>query len=175
VSSKKTESLVAEDFVVRIALDVPGDNDIRTLPSEAYYVREALLAICNAPKDTVVQFCGRAHKLLWPHPANPKKGTRIDTASDNDEDAPTKAQIVMAPVDEPNQHIYVRYELKRNLKREVGDPFHLLECSGNPTTILTGNNVFPVTTTDPDTGAIEPLPSSARETEVDPIRGTRGL
>ena len=73
------------------------------------------------------------------------------------------AQIVLAPDDEEkqNQHIFTKFAVVPNGKPAPGKPPFFLECEGNPTTLMTGNNVLPVTSRNPKTKAVERYPSSA--------------
>ncbi len=57
--------------------------------------------------------------------------------------------------------MYTKFAVVPNGKATLGDPTFFLECEGNPTTLMTGNNVLPVTSRNPKTKALEPYPSSA--------------
>jgi hypothetical protein len=59
---------------------------------------------------------------------------------------------VVAPIDQPAQHIYVSYALIKNGNHVDGEPLYFLEAEGGPTTILSGNNLLPVTFRDPASG-----------------------
>jgi len=161
---RDTESLIAETLTVRLALGASnalpylGKDEYDPPKSEADKIQDFLEVACNASEDTVFNFRGRAFKFVKPHPANPGQGTQLLSSRAG---AKCAAQIVFAPVDEPSQHIAVRYALVPNSKPEVGGPEFFLEAQGNPTTILVGNNVLPVTVTDPETGEVADLPSSA--------------
>jgi predicted house-cleaning noncanonical NTP pyrophosphatase (MazG superfamily) len=92
-----------------------------------------------------------------------KQGTQIVSRGEEEDDYSISAQIILAPEDERDQFIRVNYRIYRNLLWEDGAPLYFLECSGNPTTVLAGNNVLPITTR-LRTGADEPLPSSSKQT-----------
>jgi hypothetical protein len=168
-SLKLTESMIAESMLIRIGLDQPMFG-ARPEPPEAPLVRESLIAICSAPTETEIEFYGRKHCFIWPTEMKRSQGTQILSRSDDPTDLSIKIQMTLAPKDQPAQHIRVTYRLFKNNcceeddpeYRKEGDPRYFLECEGNPTTVLAGNNVFPVTTVDQETGEAEKLPSSSR-------------
>ena len=106
-------------------------------------------------------WCRRPHKFVRPHHANPTKGTQLIGRPG----AERAAQIVLAPDDEEkqNQHIFTKFAVVPNGKPAPGKPPFFLECEGNPTTLMTGNNVLPVTSRNPKTKAVERYPSSAHK------------
>jgi hypothetical protein len=172
---RNTESLIAESYLLRLDLDPYSERNFPPLLSAAQHWRDALVAICHAPKDTVIRFHGRDHIFIWPLDMKlaqngetetvgaryAKQGTQIVSRAEEEDDYSISAQIILAPEDEPDQFIRVTYRIYRNLLWEDGAPLYFLECSGNPTTVLAGNNVLPITTRDRKTGADEPIPSSA--------------
>ena len=164
ITQDPTESLIAESHILRLDLDVQNECKLQPLLSAAEHWHDALIAICDAPKDTVIRFHGRDHIFIWPPKMRLKHGTQILSWGTGDDDYSLFAQIVLAPKDKQNQWIRVTYRLYRNAVEKDGAPMYFLECSGNPTTVLAGNNVLPVTTADRKTGAIESLPSSSRLT-----------
>ena len=166
----RTERLIAEPLSLRLDIDrtspqaagstavvaMPNAQDA-PLPLEAKRIVDALQEICALPDKAVVSWCGRPHQILKPHFANAEKGTQLIGRPG----AERAAQIVLAPVDAPNQHIFTKYAVVPNGKYAQGSPRFFLECEGNPTTLMTGNNVLPVTSRDPNTKKLEPFPSSA--------------
>ena len=168
--NKHTERLIAEPLCARLGIDrtsaqaVASGNYIAafgpraaSLPLEANRIVDALHAICALPEGSIVMWCGRPHKIFRPHPANPTKGTQLIGRAGSER----AAQIVLAPVDQPDQHIFTKFAVIPNGKYAPGKPLFFLECEGNPTTLMTGNNVLPVTSRNPKTKAIERYPSSA--------------
>ena len=104
-------------------------------------------------------WCGRPHKFVPPHHANPAKGTQLIGRAG----AERAAQIVLAPVDQEKLNAAHLHQICRfpNGKAAPGEPPFFLECEGNPTTLIAGNNVLPVTFRDPNSQAVERFPSSA--------------
>jgi hypothetical protein len=135
----------------------PPKPDATFLAPEAKRIADALQAICAVPPDTVVMWGGRQHKFIPQNFANAGKGTQLIGRPGSER----AAQIVIAPVDQPEQHIFTKFAVVPNGKWAPGKPRFFLECEGNPTTLLTGNNILPVTTWNPLTEAFEPHPSSA--------------
>ena len=72
-----------------------------------------------------------------------------------------KLKLVLSREDEPAQQVHVEYEAYA-YQGPVGteEPGVWLFAEFNPTTILTGNNVYPATIADPETGEINEIPSS---------------
>ena len=170
--SNPTERLIAEPLCVRLGIDrtpvqaVASGNNVAalgpratSLTPEANRIVDALRAICASPEDTIVMWCGRPHKIVRPHHANPAKGTQLIGRPG----AERAAQIVLAPDDEKkqNQHIFTKFAVVPNGKPAPGKPPFFLECEGNP--LMTGNNVLPVTSRNPKTKAVERYPSSAHK------------
>jgi hypothetical protein len=151
------ESLIVETLYVRLGLDIVKPSGSPPLVTEARAIEDALRAICAAPEGTTIIYRGRAHRIVLPHHANPTKGTHLLSHPGSI----IAAQIVFAPMDEEAQHICVEYRLIKNMMHSDGGPLHFLECEGNPTTVLTGNNVLPVAIAHPETGVIQGYPSSA--------------
>jgi hypothetical protein len=166
-----TESLIAEPLCVRLGIDwtsapavtaginIPAPNRQVGLTPEAKRIAEALIAICNAPPGTTVMWAGRRYTIILAHHANPTKGTQLIGRPG----AERAAQIVLAPVDQPEQHNYTKFAVVPNGKPAPGDPPFFLECEGNPTTLMRGNNVLPITARDPKTQEVGRYPSSARK------------
>jgi hypothetical protein len=168
--SNRTERLIAEPLSLRLGIDRPGTPAVTgakniaapnlksaLLPPETQRIVNALYAICAAPPGTIVMWYGRPHTFVPPHYANPDKGTQLIGRPG----AERAAQIVLAPVDQPAQHLYAKFAVIRNGKAKPGDPPFFLECEGNPTTLIAGNNVLPVTSRDGKSQKLEPFPSSA--------------
>ena len=137
-AKKQAESLIAEPYVLRVNLDVQNESEIQPLLSAAEHWRDALVAICHSPEDTIIRFHGSDYIFIWPPKMKPKHGTQILSVGVGDDDYSVFAQIVMAPKKSLNQWIRVTYRLYRNAVRKVGAPEYFLECSGNPTTMLGG-------------------------------------
>ena len=168
--SNRTERLIAEPLNIRLGIDqivMPAvtaarniaAHDPRTalLPPETKRIVDALHAICAAPPGTIVMWCGRPHTFVPQHYANPDKGTQLIGRAG----AERAAQIVLAPVDQPAQHLYAKFAVIPNGKAAPGDPPFFLECEGNPTTLIAGNNVLPVTSRNATSQKLERYPSSA--------------
>ena len=180
--ASKTESLIAEPLSLRLSIDrtsaqaIPSgrtlastqvvatgqaiaapNSSLTSLPREAKRIVDTLHAICAASADTVITWGGRPHKFISPHYANAAKGTQLIGRPG----AERAAQIVIAPVDQPEQHIFTKFAVVPNGKWESGEPRYFLECEGNPTTLIAGNNILPVTARNPETKVVEPYPSSA--------------
>jgi hypothetical protein len=168
--SNRTERLIAEPLYIRLGIDrivMPAvaaarnvaAHDPRTalLPPETKRIVDALHAICAAPPRTIVMWCGRAHTFVRSHHANPDKGTQLIGRAG----AERAAQIALAPVDQPAQHIYAKFAVIPNGKAAAGDPLFFLEGEGNPTSLVAGSNILPVTSRNPTSQQIERYPSSA--------------
>ena len=172
-ASKKIESLIAEPLALRLGVDqttaLPSSTKLIAIAQRPYTqpslnpetdaIAAALRAICqSATTRFQFQWQGRAHRLLGPDPTSSGHGTQLITIRPG---AFIGAQIVVEPVDNEGQHIYVKYALVKNGKHIDGEPRYFLECEGNPTTLLTGNNVLPVTVRNAATGLEEAYPSSS--------------
>jgi hypothetical protein len=122
------------------------------------HVTAILSAFPRLAAGTIFVIFGRAHQLLLPHPANPDQGTQwIPKLSGGG-----TLQLVLSRVDQPAQRVCLRYEVYPEQRRiNVADPESWLVADYNPTTILAGNNVLPVTIADPETGEIDEIPSSS--------------
>ena len=165
-----TEQLIAEPLCVRLDLyrsfALQRSSDQQLAPSrphtppltpEAQRVVNLLKAAVVLTPDTIITWGGREHRLVPSHPVHPDKGTRVKTRSG----AAYAVQIVIAPVDQPSQHIYMQFAVVAKGCAEPGDAPFFLECEGNPTTLMAGNNVLPVTARRPATKALERYHSSA--------------
>jgi hypothetical protein len=160
------ETLIIETLVLRLGIDPVTPNEPAPMKAQAYDLRRAISAICDAPDGTIVFYRGRAHKIIKPHPANPDQGTQLLAHAGS----LVAAQIVLAPYDEPSQYIVVQYSVVHSLRDEdqtasrdaEPEPLYLFQVSGNPTTIVTGSNVSPVTVPDPQSGVTPQFPSSSR-------------
>jgi hypothetical protein len=160
------ESVVSDTIVVRVALDWRGSDLSRTRttgPSLARLtslraVAAVLAQFPRLPANSVFVLYGRAHELLLPHPANPDQGTRWTPKLSG---GGTLA-LVLARVDEPAQRVCLRYEVYP-YQGPVGldEPVSWVVADFNPTTILTGNNLYPATLADPETGELDEVPSSS--------------
>ena len=171
-ASKKVESLIAEPLALRLGLDRSVVLPAGTRPNafaqrphkrlsltpETDGIAAALRAICVRRNGFQFQWQGRPHQFVWPDPANPGNGTQLLTTRPG---ALIGAHIVVEPVDNEGQHIYVKYALVKNGKYVDGEPRVFLECERNPTTLLTGNNVLPVTVRDAKTCIERAYPSSS--------------
>jgi hypothetical protein len=185
IKTSRTESLIAEPLSVRLGIDqtseqaissgetkaatgavtvtavgkpaTPPKPDATFLAPEAKRIADALQAICAAPPDTVIMWGGRQHKFIPQNFANAGKGTQLIGRPGSER----AAQIVIAPVDQSEQHIFNKFAVVPNGKWAPGKPRFFLECEGNPTSLLSGNNILPVTIANPQTKAVEPYPSSA--------------
>jgi hypothetical protein len=168
--SNRSERLIAEPLNIRLGIDrivMPAvaaarnvaahDPRAALLPPETTRIVDALHAICAAPPGTIVMWCGRPHTFVRQHHANPDKGTQLIGRAG----AERAAQIALAPVDQPAQHIYAKFAVIPNGKAAAGDPLFFLEGEGNPTSLVAGSNILPVTSRNPTSQQIERYPSSA--------------
>jgi hypothetical protein len=121
------------------------------------HVTAILSAFPRLAAGSVFVIFGRAHQLVLPHPANPDQGTQwIPKLSGGG-----ALELVLSRVDEPAQRVCLRYEVYPEQGRiSVADPDSWLVADYNPTTVLAGNNVLPVTIADGETGEIDEVPSS---------------
>src|SRR5271157_797320 len=116
--SNRTERLIAEPLSIRLGIDRPvtpavtGAKNIAApnprsahLPPETKRIVDALHAICAPPPATIVMWCGRPHTFVPQHYANPDKGTQLIGRAG----AERAAQIVLAPVAQPAQHLYAKF------------------------------------------------------------------
>ena len=160
------ETLIIETLVLRLGIDPVAANEPTPMKAQAYDLRKAICAICEAPDGTIVLYRGRAHRIIKPHPANPDQGTQLLPRPGS----LVAAQIVLAPDDEPSQFIVVQYSVVHSLRDEDQTaspdaepaPLYLFQASGNPTTVLVYNNLLPVTVPDPQSGVTPQFPSSSR-------------
>ena len=115
------------------------------------------LDLAPLPDDSIFVIYGRAHKLILSHEADPENGTQWVPKSSGG----GKLKLVLSREDEPAQQVHLEYEAYA-YQGPVGteEPASWLFAEFNPTTILTGNNVFPATIADPETGEINEIPSS---------------
>jgi hypothetical protein len=122
------------------------------------HVTAILSAFPRLAASTIFIIYGRAHQLVLPHPANPDQGTQwIPKLSGGG-----TLELVLSRVDEPAQRVCLRYEVYPEQGIiNVADPESWLVADYNPTTILAGNNVLPVTIADAETGEIDEIPSSS--------------
>jgi hypothetical protein len=186
--TSRTESLIAEPLCVRLSIDwtpeqtipsveakpagraliVAGEGVAAAPPNaislapEAKRIVDALQAICATPPDTIVLWGGRPHKFIRPHYGNPTKGTQLIGRPGSER----AAQIIIAPVDQKEQHIFTKFAVVPNGKWAPGKPRFFLESEGNPTTLLAGNNILPVTARDPQSNKVVPYPSSAPQVMI---------
>jgi hypothetical protein len=174
------ESVVSDTIVVRVALDWRGSDlslTRTTGPSLARLtslraVAAVLAQFPRLPAGSVFVIYGRAHELLLPHPANPDQGTRWTPKLSGG----GTLELVLARVDAPAQRVCLRYEAYP-YQGQVGldEPESWLVADFNPTTILTGNNLYPAIIADPETGEIDEVPSSSPRFLVSAYRMGFGL
>jgi hypothetical protein len=153
-----TEPLITDTIVQRVALDWRGSNPGLTQSTSLQDVTAVLAAFPRLPAGHVFVIYGRAHSLLLPHPANPKQGTRWtpDLAGGG------TLELVLARVDEPAQQVHLEYHAyAQQGEVDLDAPKSWLGTDFNPTTIPTGNNVYPATIADPETGEFDETPSSS--------------
>jgi hypothetical protein len=133
--SNRTERLIAEPLSIRLGIDRPvtpavtGAKNIAAqkprsalLLPETQRIVEAIHAICAAPPATIVMWCGCPHTFVPQHYANPTKGTQLIGRPG----AERAAQIVLAPVDQPAQHLYAKFAVIPNGKAAPRRPAVLL-------------------------------------------------
>jgi hypothetical protein len=152
------ECVVTDTMVLRVALDWRDPDPSVPRFTSLQHVTAILSAFPRLAPGTVFIVFGRAHQLVLPHPANPDQGTQwIAKLSGGG-----TLELILSRVDVPAQRVCLRYEVYPEQRRiNVADPESWLVADYNPTTILAGNNVLPVTIADADTGEIDELPSSS--------------
>jgi hypothetical protein len=145
------ETLINDTVVVSIVLAETG----RAGAAEAEFnsLVSATKALCELDETFPLIMFGRAHKVLHCPPGDSFQGTCWTHRPDGGCDA----TIVLAAIDTPVQRVCLKIKLMRTFS-EAGTT-HRLEIDYNPTTILAGNNVHPVTIVD-ETGKAKPYPSS---------------
>jgi hypothetical protein len=125
------EYVVADSIVLRVALDWrAADLSLPRLTS-LQNLSAVLAAFPSLPPNSIFLIYGRAHRLVFPHPANPEQGTRW---------TPRLAgggtlELVFSRVDEPVQRVYLRYDVYAEQKR----------CRGSSP--ITTPRPFPLATT----------------------------
>ena len=151
------EFVVSDSIVLRVALDWRDPDPSVPRLTSLQQVTTILSAFPRLGTGSVFVIYGRAHRLILPHPANPDQGTQwIPRLSDGG-----TLQLVLSRMDQPAQRVYLRYDVHRDQGHvNPKQPESWLVADYNPTTILAGNNVLPVTLADPDTGEIDDIPSS---------------
>jgi hypothetical protein len=108
--------------------------------------------------STIFIIFGRAHRLVLPHPANPDQGTQWTPKLSGG----GTLELLLSRVDQPAQRVCLRYDVYPEQGRtNFAGPESWLVADYNPTTILAGNNVLPVTIADAETGEINEIPSSS--------------
>jgi len=152
-----SESLITDSIVQRVALDWQG-QDLSLTRTTLQAVTAVLAQFPRLPAGSVFIIYGRAHLLLFPHPANPEQGTRWtpNLAGGG------KLDLVLARVDQPAQQVHVAYHAYAEQGRiSLDEPTSWLVTDFNPTTVATGNNLLPTTIADPETGELNEVPSSS--------------
>jgi hypothetical protein len=146
------ECVVTDTIVLRVALDWLDPDPSAPRLTSLQSVTAILSAFPRLAPDTIFIIFGRAHQLVLPHRANPDQGTQwIPNLSDGG-----TLELVLSRVDEPAQRVWLRYDVYREQGRiDLADPESWLAADYNPTTILAGNNVLPVTIADAETGEID--------------------
>jgi hypothetical protein len=159
------ESVVSDTIVLRAPLDWRESGPSLARLTSLRAVTAVLAASPRLPAGSVFVIYGRAHRLLLPHPANPDQGTRWTP----NQAGGGKLELVLARVNQPAQWVHVEYHAYAEQGRVgLDEPESWLVAHFNPTTVLTGNNVFPATIADPETGEIDGIPSSQRRFLVSP-------
>jgi hypothetical protein len=90
--------------------------------------------ICALPEDTIFVWCGRPHKFVRPHHANPTKGTQLIGRPG----AERATQIVLAPDDEEkqNQQIFSKFAVVPNGKLAPGKPPFFWNARAEPAPVV---------------------------------------
>jgi hypothetical protein len=130
------EQLINEPITAKISINCAGSGGRQD--TEFDRISSALQNICD-DRHTEFIIYDRAHRLVPSWPTNPKQGTFVRRGANWGADA----QIVLKLVQQPVQRVQFVYKLRR-----YGDTASLT-CTFNPTTILAGNNVHPVTIAEP--------------------------
>jgi hypothetical protein len=144
------ESLIVEQIVAKVGLDPRGVDS--SPGSEFDRIATALRTICAVGQNRRFTIYGRVHTVLHSRPGFKSQATFCAQKSDGG----VNARVVLEVEECPAQRVTLDFKL-------VGafDPYPAsLQATFNPTTILAGNNVHPVTVADPETGEIRPFPSS---------------
>jgi hypothetical protein len=151
------ESLLYDSTVASIQIDYSVFKERGSDAKNNEYSRivSAFEAVCNPHKPPLFILNGRAHQGLASY-----DGRNFCQWS------PTAggggiAKIVIHPEDEPAQHILLKYTLAVS-KENNGDARRAwLNVEFSPTSLLTGNNILPVTIEDSTTGGWVDHPSSS--------------
>jgi hypothetical protein len=144
------ESLIVEQIVAKVGLD-PGGVD-SSPGTEFGRIAAALRLICDVHRRHRFTIYGRVHTVVHSRPGSKSEATSCAQRSDGG----VKARVVLQVEECPAQRVMLGFKLVSGF-----DPYPAsLHATFNPTTILAGNNVHPVTVADPETGEIRPFPSS---------------
>jgi hypothetical protein len=145
------ESLIIEQIVAKVGLDHPCGVDFSP-GSEFDRIAAALRLICAVRENHRFTIYGRVHTVLHSRPGFKSQATFCTQRSDGG----VTARLVLEVEECPAQRVSIKFKLVSGF-----DPYLAsLQATFNPTTILAGNNVHPVTVADPETGEMRPFPSS---------------
>jgi hypothetical protein len=151
------DSLLYDSTVASIQIDYSAFRERGSNARNNEYSRivSAFEAICNPHKQPFFILNGRAHQGLASY-----DGRNFCQWS------PTAggggiAKIVIHPEDEPAQHILLKYTLSVSKENSGGHRRAWLNVEFSPTSLLTGNNILPVTIEDSTTGVCVHHPSSS--------------
>jgi hypothetical protein len=151
------ESLINDSIVATVTIDASGLSERGNTAENSEYRRvfSALAAICKPTREEnapVVLLNGRAHRTI------PSWGMQHGCQWQPHPNGGGVAKIIIHPEDEPAQQIHLKY----TLAVAPNAPHRgWLTVEFNPTTLLTGNNVFAATIEESQTGEIVEYPSSS--------------
>jgi hypothetical protein len=142
------ESLVIDSIVETVPLGWERPKTpARSLPCEGDRLSAGLRRLCALESDFPLFLNGRAHFVVY-GPSGTKWVRRSDGGCEG--------HLVLAPRNQPTRWIRIGFKLAKGR-----GPEGWLTLDYVPTTILAGDNVYPATFADVQTGEIAPLPSSA--------------
>jgi len=148
-SAMREETLISEQIVAKVTL---SRFTMDTGPSTEFgRIATALSTICDARQRQFTIY-GRVHTVLHSRPGDKTETTICAQRSDGG----VNAKLVLQLEDCPRQRVTVEFKLSSRF----GQYPACLQATFNPTTVLAGNNVHPVTLADPETGEFRAFPSS---------------
>ncbi len=148
-----SERLVLQSIVGSIAVDwtKPG-KAAHTQEAEGNRIRDLLQRLCTVGLDEPVFLAGLAHRILPPATAGGSGSTQwVETATGD-----CKGQIVLEPVDYPNDRVRIGFKLTKDPNDQSGR----LTLTFNPAAMLAGPDTHP-TLVNAETGEAMTSPSSA--------------
>jgi len=127
-------------------------SDSHGAVSDASRVETLLRKVCDQRDNNVFIIFGRAHSVEHGGPGE----SSLETVFSSREDGGWVANIVLSRSDEPAQQVHLAFTLAKSRT----DSRCWLTAEFNPTTILAGNNLYPATIADSETGELYDWSSS---------------